>query len=116
MGLELSSFITNDTTNKWLDSELIDTSTTTTISASLLFESADILKTPATAADEVTEPFVSGNHARIYAKNNNLYVEDLNSTNGVYVNNERIEEKYKLIADDEVKIGSAIFKVLKSGK
>ena len=64
----------------------------------------------------LTEPFVSGNHARIYAKNNNLYVEDLNSTNGVYVNNERIEEKYKLIADDEVKIGSAIFKVLKSGK
>ena len=60
----------------------------------------------------LTEPFVSGNHARIYAKNNNLYVEDLNSTNGVYVNNERIEEKYKLIADDEVKIGSAIFKVL----
>lgn len=64
----------------------------------------------------LTEPFVSGNHSRIYAKNNNLYVEDLNSTNGVYVNNERIEEKYKLIADDEVKIGSAIFKVLKSGK
>ena len=64
----------------------------------------------------LTEPFVSGNHARIYAKNNNLYVEDLNSTNGVYVNNERIEEKYKLIADDEVKIGSAIFKVLKSSK
>ena len=52
----------------------------------------------------LTEPFVSGNHARIYAKNNNLYVEDLNSTNGVYVNNERIEAKYKLIADDEVKI------------
>lgn len=64
----------------------------------------------------LTEPFVSSNHARIYAKNNNLYVEDLNSTNGVYVNNERIEAKYKLIADDEVKIGSAIFKVLKSGK
>ena len=64
----------------------------------------------------LTEPFVSGNHAKIYAKNNNLYVEDLNSTNGVYVNNERIQEKYKLVADDEVKIGSAIFKVLKPGK
>ena len=49
----------------------------------------------------LTEPFVSGNHARIYAKNNNLCVEDLNSTNGVYVNNERIEAKYKLIADDK---------------
>ena len=64
----------------------------------------------------LTEPFVSGNHAKIYAKNNNLYVEDLNSTNGVYVNNERIQEKYKLVADDEVNIGSAIFKVLKSGR
>ena len=64
----------------------------------------------------LTEPFVSGNHAKIYAKNNNLYVEDLNSTNGVYVNNERIQEKYKLVAEDEVKIGSAIFKVLKSGR
>ena len=64
----------------------------------------------------LTETFVSGNHAKIYAKNNNLYVEDLNSTNGVYVNNERIQEKYKLVADDEVKIGSAIFKVLKSGR
>ena len=64
----------------------------------------------------LTEPFVSGNHAKIYAKNNNLYVEDLNSTNGVYVNNERIQEKYKQVADDEVKIGSAIFKVLKSGR
>lgn len=64
----------------------------------------------------LTEPFVSGSHAKIYAKNNNLYVEDLNSTNGVYVNNERIQEKYKLVADDEVKIGSAIFKVLKSGR
>lgn len=64
----------------------------------------------------LTEPFVSGNHARIYAKNNNLYVEDLNSTNGVYINGEKIEEKFKLVAGDEIKIGSAIFKVLKSGK
>ena len=55
-------------------------------------------------------------HGTMGIKNNTLYIEDLNSTNGVYVNNERIEEKYKLIADDEVKIGSVIFKVLKSGK
>ena len=63
----------------------------------------------------LTEPFVSGNHAKIYTKNNNLYVEDLNSTNGVYVNGEKVEEKFKLISGDEIKIGSAIFKVLKSG-
>ena len=32
------------------------------------------------------------------------------------INNEKINEKVKLIADDEIKIGSAIFKVLKSSK
>lgn len=64
----------------------------------------------------LTEPFVSGNHAKLYTKNNNLYVEDLNSTNGVYVNNEKIEEKSKLDVEDEVKVGSAIFRVLRSGK
>lgn len=63
-----------------------------------------------------TEPFVSGNHGKIYTKNNSLYIEDLNSTNGIYVNGERIEEQFKLIADDEIKIGSAVFKVLRSGK
>ena len=31
-------------------------------------------------------------------------------------NNERIKDKAKLTADDEIKIGSAIFKVLKPGK
>ena len=49
-------------------------------------------------------------------QDNNLYIQDLNSTNGVYVNDERIKDKAKLTADDEIKIGSAIFKVLKPGK
>ena len=49
-------------------------------------------------------------------QDNNLYIQDLNSTNGVYVNEERIKDKVKLTADDEIKIGSAIFKVLKPGK
>ena len=64
----------------------------------------------------LTEPFVSGNHAKIYAKNNTLYIEDLNSTNGIYVNEEKVEGKIKLTTGDEIKIGSAIFKVLKSGR
>ena len=49
-------------------------------------------------------------------QDNNLYIQDLNSTNGVYVNEERIKDKVKLTAGDEIKIGSAIFKVLKPGK
>ena len=64
----------------------------------------------------LSEPFASGYHAKLYVNNNNLYIQDLNSTNGVYVNEERIKDKVKLTAGDEIKIGSAIFKVLKPGK
>ena len=64
----------------------------------------------------LSEPFVSGHHARVYVKNNTLYIEDLQSTNGVYVNDEKIEGKIKLITGDEIKIGSAIFRVLRADK
>ena len=64
----------------------------------------------------LSEPFVSGHHARVYAKNNTLYIEDLNSTNGIYVNDEKVEGKIKLTTGDEIKIGSAIFTVLRADK
>ena len=48
----------------------------------------------------------------VYAKNNTLDIEDLNSTNGIYVNDEKVEGKIKLTTGDEIKIGSAIFTVL----
>ena len=64
----------------------------------------------------LSEPFASGHHAKLYVKNNNLFIQDLNSTNGTFVNDERVEDKIKLDTDDRIKIGSAIFRVLKSGK
>ena len=60
----------------------------------------------------IPDPHVSGNHARIIVKNNILYVEDLNSTNGVFVNNKRVENKIKLFGKDEITIGTVKFKVL----
>ena len=62
----------------------------------------------------LSESFVSGNHAKVYTKNNSVYIEDLNSTNGVYVNDDRIMDKVKLMANDIVKIGSTRFRVLRS--
>lgn len=55
---------------------------------------------------------VSGNHARLVIKNNVLYIEDLNSTNGTFVNSKKIEGRVKLFINDEVKIGTTTFKVL----
>lgn len=47
---------------------------------------------------------ISGTHAKIYKKNDNLVVEDINSTNGTFVNNEKIK-KAILENNDVISIG-----------
>lgn len=64
----------------------------------------------------LTDKFVSGNHAKLLVKNNELFIEDLNSTNGVFVNGEKINDKFKLRPNDKIKIGSAVFKVIMADK
>ena len=64
----------------------------------------------------LTEAYVSGNHAKISTKNNELIIEDLNSTNGVFINEERIKGYAKLRANDKIRIGSATFKVIRADK
>jgi pSer/pThr/pTyr-binding forkhead associated (FHA) protein len=58
------------------------------------------------------DPHVSGNHAKFIIRNNVLFVEDLNSTNGTYVNGRKVTGRAKLFGKDEIKIGSASFRVL----
>lgn len=36
-------------------------------------------------------PYVSRKHAKIYFKNDYWYIQDLNSTNGVYINGEKVD-------------------------
>ena len=54
----------------------------------------------------------SGNHAKLLIKNEILFIEDLDSTNGTLVNGKRIRGKIKLFSNDVVKIGMTKFKVL----
>ncbi|EKQ50413.1 MULTISPECIES: FHA domain-containing protein [unclassified Clostridium] len=61
----------------------------------------------------LSDPHVSGNHAKIIVRNDSLYIEDLNSTNGTYVNGNKINNKTKLANKDEIKIGTSVFKILK---
>lgn len=58
------------------------------------------------------DPHVSGNHARVIIKNNVMFIEDLNSTNGVFVNGKKIQGRTKLFGKDEITIGTTKFKVL----
>jgi pSer/pThr/pTyr-binding forkhead associated (FHA) protein len=50
-------------------------------------------------------------HARLFRSGNQLWVEDLGSTNGTYVNSERIARATRLVKGDLVQIGATVFEV-----
>ena len=60
----------------------------------------------------LSDQHVSGNHAKIMLRNKSLFIEDLNSTNGTYLNGSKVHGKVKVSNKDEIKIGTAIFKIL----
>lgn len=60
----------------------------------------------------LSDKHISGNHAVLTVKNNYLYLKDLNSTNGTFVNGKRIVSSVKLIGKEEIQIGTTVFKVL----
>lgn len=49
--------------------------------------------------------YVSRSHAKLTVENNELYIENLSSTNFTYVNNKKITEKIKLSDGDELGLG-----------
>ena len=53
---------------------------------------------------------VSNQHGRLYFEEGQFWIEDLDSTNGTYVNGERITKKKQLKDEDLIKIGATIFK------
>ncbi|GAA0086964.1 FHA domain-containing protein [Clostridium sp. CTA-7] len=65
---------------------------------------------------KLTDQYASGNHAKIVVKNNEIIIEDLDSTNGVFINDEKVEGYARIMANDKIRIGSAIFKVIRADK
>lgn len=58
------------------------------------------------------DKYVSSHHIKIFKRNNEYMLEDLDSTNGTKVNDIRIENRVVLRAEDEIKVGTAIFKLI----
>ena len=54
---------------------------------------------------------VSGNHCKIYQRNQELYILDLNSTNGTYVNGQRVRGEMKLSNHDKIRIGQSEYRL-----
>jgi len=56
----------------------------------------------------INKQYVSRKHCRFYFENNELYIEDLGSTNGTYIDNKKICEKTKLKLGNEVGLGGTM--------
>ncbi len=61
------------------------------------------------------EDMVSRQHARISIQDDVVSIEDLGSTNGIYVNGDQVK-RAELVAGDRILIGATLVKLLKNGK
>jgi pSer/pThr/pTyr-binding forkhead associated (FHA) protein len=59
----------------------------------------------------VEDSYTSSLHARLFRRNGSLWVEDLGSTNGTWVNAERIGSTAKLGKGDLLQVGGTVFEV-----
>lgn len=55
------------------------------------------------------DPFASSRHARIELANGLAVLEDLGSTNGTYVNGDKLEGPWSLRPGDQIAIGDTVF-------
>lgn len=56
--------------------------------------------------------YVSNYHARIYLKNNEYVIKDMDSTNGTFLNETKVDRPMVIKDDDLINIGGIVFKVI----
>ncbi|MHB1712965.1 MAG: FHA domain-containing protein [Acidimicrobiales bacterium] len=59
------------------------------------------------------DTFASSLHARLFRLDGDVWVEDLGSTNGTWVNTERIAERTRIEKGDLLQVGGTVFEVVK---
>jgi hypothetical protein len=68
-------------------------------------------RSPGCGVSTPDDVYTSTLHARLFRHNDQLWVEDLGSTNGTFVNSERITQAVRLGKGDLLQIGSTVFEV-----
>ena len=61
------------------------------------------------------DKYASVNHARLYTKQGQFWVEDLNSKNGTFLNDKPLEGATLLVNGDEIRIGAILFRFVRWG-
>lgn len=56
------------------------------------------------------DDYVSSTHARIFARKQFFYIEDLGSTNGTFIEGRRVEGEHQIKPGQEIVIGDTIFR------
>ncbi len=62
------------------------------------------------------DPAISQRHALIFESGGQVYIQDLESANGVYVNQRRIAEKTAIKAGDAIQLGQTRFLMVNAGE
>jgi len=68
-------------------------------------------RSPGCAVPLDDDNFASSIHARVFRRSGELWLEDLGSTNGTWLNDERLNDPVRLRRGDRVKIGSTVLEV-----
>jgi pSer/pThr/pTyr-binding forkhead associated (FHA) protein len=59
----------------------------------------------------VDDTYASSQHARIFGKNGSWYVEDLGSTNGTFVNEQKLAAPAMLQPGDRIRVGATVLEL-----
>ena len=68
-------------------------------------------RSPGCGVPTTYDAFSSTLHARLFRRGDQLWVEDLGSTNGTFVNSERINKATRLARSDLLQVGATVFEV-----
>jgi FHA domain len=58
----------------------------------------------------VEDQYASSNHARIYERGEFMYIEDMGSTNGTYLNGQQLRSSERLNPSDVIRIGDTEYR------
>src|SRR4051794_20171493 len=58
----------------------------------------------------VDDPFASSSHARVFPRGRYVYIEDMGSTNGTFLNGRQLKRPQQLSVSDSIRIGDTEYR------